>query len=165
MAKKSRRQRKQGKSRAPQVHPLSLLRPRLDELLGDEALAEQDEEAITRELDRAFGELKFYDALPALLRAYEQAPPGVQRRLDALAPEWLMGRGELTTLRDLLEHRRIHEGGRGTALGWLERAGVEVAELEALSPRFIGPISAATSFKASSRSFFTPTSAGARSRA
>ncbi len=132
MAKKSRKQRKQGKSGAAPVHPLSLLRPHLDELLGDEALAERDDQAIVAELDRAFGGLKFYDALPALLRSYEQAPPSVQRRLDALAPEWLTSRGELETLRTLLQHQRIHEGGRRTALGWLERAGAEAAELEAL---------------------------------
>lgn len=128
MGKKSRRRRKP-KRHAPSISPLVLLRPRLDGLLGNEALAERDSQTLKSDLDAIFEGLKTYDFLPVLLRACQSAGAQAQERLDDIVPEWLNERGYADTLSKLLERHGIHTEGREKAFAWLESAGSDTATL------------------------------------
>ena len=125
MSKKNRRKRRKSKHRAPNISPLTLLRPRLDALLGDEAFAEKDSQAIKADLDALFEGLKTYDSLPVLIRAYHSAGGQAQDRLDEIVPGWLDERGYAEPLLTLLERYNIYEEGRERAVAWLKAAGVD----------------------------------------
>ena len=127
MSKKNRRKRRKSKHRAPNISPLTLLRPRLDALLGDEAFAEKDSQAIKADLDALFEGLKTYDSLPVLIRAYHSAGGQTQDRLDETVPGWLDERGYAEPLLTLLERHNIYEEGRERAVAWLKAAGVDPA--------------------------------------
>lgn len=134
MSGKSRKKRK-SKQRAPNIPPLTLLRPRLDALLGDETLAEKDAQALKAELDAVFDGLKAYDFLPVLLRAYHSAGRRVQGRLDEVVPEWLGERSYADALLKLMERHNIYEGGRERASIWLEGAGADLSALQKVEQR------------------------------
>ncbi len=122
--------RKKQKRSASSFSPLALLRPRLDGLLGNEALANKDSQALQADLNAVCKKLKPSEFLPVLLSACAGAPAKVQARLDAVAPEWLSERGYLDSLRVLLDQHRIADGDQQRAVAWLEAAGTDVSELK-----------------------------------
>ncbi|OGG45889.1 MAG: hypothetical protein A3F84_17220 [Candidatus Handelsmanbacteria bacterium RIFCSPLOWO2_12_FULL_64_10] len=119
----------------PNIPPLTLLRPRLDNLLGGETLVEKDSQTLKAELDAVFDGLKAYDFLPVLLRAYHNTAAQVQSRIDEIAPEWLGERGYVGALLKLLERRTIHNESRKQALIWLEGAGADLSALQKVEQR------------------------------
>ncbi|MCP4542449.1 MAG: hypothetical protein GY832_35445 [Chloroflexi bacterium] len=126
---KSKKKRKQKRSTSS-FSPLALLRPRLDGLLGNEALAKKDSQAIQADLNVVCKGLKPSEFLPVLLSACDGAPAQVQSRLDVVVPEWLGERGYLDSLRTLLDQRRITDEDQQRAVAWLEDAGTDVSQLK-----------------------------------
>lgn len=126
---KSKKKRKQKRSTSS-FSPLVLLRPRLDGLLGNEALVNKDSQALQADLNAVCKGLEPSEFLPVLLSACAGAPAQVQARLDAVAPEWLGERGYLDSLRTLLDQHRIADEDQQRAVAWLEAAGTDVSELK-----------------------------------
>lgn len=126
----SKKRRGRDEARRPSTPPITGLRPRLDAMFSREGWAEQDVDALWAELDSAFVGLKAQDALPVLLRSYQQAPERVRRRLDEIIPGWLAARGCRDTLLALVERGAIYPEGQPTAVSWLRDAGVERTALE-----------------------------------
>ncbi len=126
---KSRKKRKQKRSLSS-FSPLALLRPRLDGLLGNEALAKKDAQALQADLNAVCKKLEPSEFMPVLLSACAGAPTQVQARLDAVVPEWLSERGYLDSLRVLLNQHRIADENQQRAVAWLEAAGSDVSELK-----------------------------------
>ena len=129
--------RKKRKSKQPSayVSPLTLLRPRLDALLGDDALADKDAQEFTSTLETVGADLKPDDFLPVLLRAYQTAPAPVQARLDDVVPHWLGERGEIEVLHTLVQRQNLNPQSQACALAWLETAGVDAAAVQEVRQR------------------------------
>lgn len=126
---KSRKKRRR-KQHAPKLSPLALLRPRLDGLLGNEALARKDSQALKADMNAVFKGVEASEFLPVLLKAFPHAPAPVQARLDVVVPEWLDECKYLDTLLELLNQRRVGSEDRQRALTWLEAAGVDLSGLQ-----------------------------------
>jgi hypothetical protein len=122
--------RKKRKRSTPNLSPLVLLQPRLDGLLGNEALAKKDVQAIKADLNVVFKWLKPSEFLPVFLSVCSAAPPQVQDRLDTVVPEWLSERGYGDSLRTLLDQHHVADKDRQRAVAWLEATGAEVSELK-----------------------------------
>lgn len=132
MSKKSHKKGKSKRQRKPNISPLALLRPRLDQLLGEETLMEKDSHGLKAELDGIFEKVKGYDLLPVLLSAYNNALEPVQERLDEIVPDWLNEHGYVDTLLTLLKRHSIKEESRERAMIWLESAGEDPSHLQEL---------------------------------
>jgi hypothetical protein len=128
---KSHRKRKQRRS-TPNLPPIVMLRPRLDELLGDKTLIKKDSQVLKTDLSAVFKGLDLYEFLPVLLRACANASTQVQARLDAVVPEWLGERGYLGSLFELLEQGRAsyEDKDRRRVVTWLRAAGADVSGLQ-----------------------------------
>jgi len=128
------RKGRQARKPAPHPSPLSTLRPRLDRLFGDPALAEQAAQAVKADLDASLGGLEPAGFLPVLLKAAAAAPPPVQAQLNRVVPEWLSDRGLAAPLLTLLQGRRIAADDEALARAWLQAAGVEPPEVRLQAP-------------------------------
>jgi len=126
---KSRKKRRR-KQHTPSFSPLALLRPRLDGLLGNEALAKKDSQAIKADMNAVFKGLKASELLPVLLKAYPNAPAPVQARLHVVVPEWLAEHKYIDALLELLKQHRIDREDQQHALAWLEAAGADLSGLQ-----------------------------------
>ncbi len=115
------KKRKKGKQRRskPNIPPLTLLRPKLDTLLSDEALADKEAQAIKTDLDTALKGMSARQFLPILLRAYLSAPERAQTRLDKIVPEWLGERGDTPALLALLQQHTLDAERHEQARAWL----------------------------------------------
>lgn len=124
--------RKKRKSKQPSTHvsPLTFLRPRLDKLLDDDTLADQDARDITRGLEDVCTGLKPDDFLPVLLRACQSAPAPVQTRLNDVVPGWLSKRGEVDVLHTLVQRQNLNPQSQSLALTWLETTGIDPAAVQ-----------------------------------
>jgi hypothetical protein len=125
MSKSRKKQR--SKPSVPNVSPLTLLRPRLDAFLGNEALVEKEAQELTEDLDAICQGLSPGDFLPILLRAYQSAPARVQTRLQAVVPAWLCECAHIDALRRLVQEPTLNPQSQACALDWLKTAGVDVA--------------------------------------
>ncbi|MCX7680931.1 MAG: hypothetical protein N2508_03010 [Anaerolineae bacterium] len=110
--------------------PLALLRPRLDGLLGNEALARKEEKALRADLNAVFKGLKAADFLPVFLSACQTAPSTVQKRLDEVVPVWLKVQSHLPALLELVQKHRLSGMELERALAWLKAAGINIAYVE-----------------------------------
>jgi len=126
---KTRKKRRQ-KQHKPSFSPLALLRPRLDELLSNEALAKKDAQALKEDMNAAVKGVEASEFLPVLLKAYPNAPAPVQARLDVVIPEWLAEHKYIDPLLELLKQHRIDHEDRQRALSWLEAAGADLSGLQ-----------------------------------
>lgn len=124
------RQRRKAKQPAVHVSPLSLLRPRLDTLLGDETLAHKDDWEVTRALEDVCASLKPEDFLPVLLRACQAAPAPVQERLNDVVPRWLEERSAVEALHTLAQRPSLNPQSQSYTLAWLEAAGIDTAAVQ-----------------------------------
>jgi hypothetical protein len=117
---------------------LSSLRPRLDQLLRSERLAELTQDAIYKEFDQLIDGIKPTVSLPTIVSAVIHAPEAAQTRLDALLPDWLSQRGHLAALRELLAYESLDDQQQQRALVWLSAAGADasdlIAEIEGWDP-------------------------------
>jgi hypothetical protein len=130
---------KRDKQRRPERRVgLSSLRPRLDELLRSERLAELNQAALYEELDRLTEGIKPAVFLPTIASAALHAPEAAQARLDEQLPDWLTERDLVATLGDLATRESLDDQQRQRALAWLSAAGADtgdlVAEAEAWDP-------------------------------
>jgi hypothetical protein len=121
MFKKRKKRKRQHKLSTP---PLTLLRPRLDELLGDESWTQKDTQAIKTDLDVVCEGLQAPEFLPVLLKAYQSASAQTQASLDKVMPEWLNERGHTAPLLTLLKQHKIAHPEQKRARAWLKAAGV-----------------------------------------
>src|SRR5262249_36036699 len=130
--------------RDKQRHPerrgvgLSSLRPRLDQLLRDEHLAELSADALNEKLDRLIEGIKPPVSLPIIISAAMHAPESAQAYLDELLPDWLSRRGHLAMLGDLVAREALDDQQQQRAFVWLAAAGADtgdlVAEIEGWNP-------------------------------
>jgi hypothetical protein len=107
-----------------------MLRPRLDALLSDTALADSAAQDITERLEAVCADLKPDDFLPTLLRALESALEPVQARLDEVIPNWLGARDGMQALHRLVQRHTLTPSGQTRALAWLEATGRDPAALQ-----------------------------------
>jgi len=126
---KSRKKRRLNRPRR-NIPLLTLLRPRLDKLLGNETLTGKDVPAIKTDLDAVFKGLEASRFLPILLKAYQSAPAQVQLRLDEVIPEWLAERGGVEPLLELLKRHDTDQEGDKCARVWLEAVGADLSGLQ-----------------------------------
>lgn len=129
------RKKQKSKRSTPNISPLVLLRPRLDNLLGDESLAEKDTQTLKEDLDAVCMGVKPSDFLPVLLRAYQSAPTSVQAFLDDVVPVWLAERGHVDLLCQLVQASRLNPQSQDRALAWLQTAGLDPAALREWQPQ------------------------------
>ena len=108
----------------PSLPAASLLRPRLDALFKDVALAEKSDAEVLAALDVPARGVKPDMLLPTLMRAWQAAPASTQVRLAALLPGWLHERGHIATLQELAARNRLDAALRATASAWLAANGV-----------------------------------------
>jgi hypothetical protein len=125
---KKRKKRKKGRHKLS-VPPLTLLRPRLDKLLGDESWTQKDAQAIKTDLDVVFEGLQAPKFLPVLLKVYHSASAQVQASLDKVMPEWLNERRCTAPLLTLLKQHKIAHTEQKHARAWLKAAGVNPSAL------------------------------------
>jgi hypothetical protein len=131
---------KRDKQRQPERRGvgLSSLRPRLDQLLRSEHLADLMQEALYAELDRLVEGIKPTVSLPTIISAAIHAPETAQAYLDQLLPDWLSRHGHLATLSDLVARESLDDQQQRRALVWLAAAGADtgglVAEIEGWEP-------------------------------
>ena len=128
---KSRKNRKAKRSQV-RLSPLSMLRPRLDALLSDAALAEAAAPDLLAQLDAVCAGMKPEDVLPILLRATASAPVPMQARLDELVPGWLRTWQGSEALHRLVQRHTLSPSAHTRALAWLEAAGVDTSALQVL---------------------------------
>ena len=131
---------KRDKQRRPERRGagLSSLRPRLDQLLRSERLAEMSQHAVYKELDRLVEGIKPAVFLPTIVSAAMHAPEAAQARLGELVPDWLSEREYLAVLGGLVTRESLDDQQRQRALAWLSAAGADtgdlVAEIEGWDP-------------------------------
>lgn len=114
-----------GKARGPVIQPLSLLRPRLDEILARPDFAALQQQALESELDRLTQGVRVEDFVSVALRAAAAASEGSAGVLDRVLPGWLARRGALDALRTLLERGGLDDRRDALARRWLQAAGGE----------------------------------------
>src|SRR3954447_23394671 len=95
---KNRNKSRKKEQHGPAIPLASSLRPRLDALLNDSHLSQQDDAAVYADLDAVTEGIKPALFLPTMLRAYDAAPATVQVQLDEILPAWLADRGLGTEL-------------------------------------------------------------------
>lgn len=112
------------KSAIPNLPAAALLRPRLDALFKDSALAEKSDAEILNALDALARGVKPDLLLPTMIRACLAAHVINRTHLDTLLPAWLQSRNHLTTLSELLAQEKLDYELRGQAGAWLEANGI-----------------------------------------
>jgi len=112
----------------PNLPAAALLRPRLDALFKDSALAEKSDAEILAALDELARGAKPDLLLPTLIRAWQAAPASAQARLAALIPNWLRERGHIATLQELAARNRLDAELRAAASAWLSANGVNLPQ-------------------------------------
>ncbi|MBM3130015.1 MAG: hypothetical protein FJ009_15510 [Chloroflexi bacterium] len=108
----------------PNFPAVALLRPRLDALFKDTALAEKSDAEIYTTLDEIGRGIKPDSLLPTLIRACLAAHVVNRTRLDALIPTWLRARNHLTAMSELLAQEKLDYELRGQAEAWLVVNGI-----------------------------------------
>jgi hypothetical protein len=126
---KSRKSRKV-KRASVQFSPLTMLRPRLDALLSDAALAESVAPEVIERLEAVCADLPPDDFLPTLLRALDSALAPVQARLDEVVPTWLGARHGIEALHRLVQRHTLTPSGQNRALAWLQATGSDPVALQ-----------------------------------
>jgi hypothetical protein len=124
MAKK-----KKQKSR-PNISPLSVLRPRLDNLFAQPGWAEQDAATLTSELNNLVADIAPEQYLPILLKAVSAVPEAVQLRLDLVLPEWLRNHELTKPFTELVQHGLLEGQEYEVAVAWLTDAGIAQTALQ-----------------------------------
>jgi hypothetical protein len=124
---KSRVKQRQPAQLSPTIR-LSGLRPRLDQLLRGETMA-QGEPAVAAALEALTAGLKPAAFLPTVLAAYSAAPPMPQAQFAALLPGWIKRAGHTQALRGLVAQHVLAPELQQIALSLLEAGGEPVAEL------------------------------------
>ncbi len=108
---------------------VALLRPRLDALWGQEALARKEDSAVRADLDAMARGVRPDALFLTMLQAYLAAPAESQARLDAIVPGWLRERGHQDTLTKIAADVSLAGDLQERALAWLMAAGVETSAL------------------------------------
>ncbi|GEM_PF-661336 len=127
MSKKSPNKQKISR---PNISPLTMLRPRLDGLFGNEDFGSRDNNWIKGDLDAVFKGLEPANFLPVLLKAYHTATPLIQTRLNNAIPEWLTDHAYTDTLLQMIEQQKIDSTDQKQAAVWLESIGMDVSQLQ-----------------------------------
>jgi hypothetical protein len=124
---------KRDKQRQPERRGagLSSLRPRLDQLLRGESLAQADQGALYEGLDALTSGIKPAIFLPTIIAAVNAAPEVAQAPLDQLVPGWLSEHEYLATLSELVTRQSLGAEQQPRALAWLAAAGADTGELAA----------------------------------
>lgn len=125
MAKKKKPQR------APNLSPLSLLRPRLDGLLNNPGWATGDAAAIQADLSAVVKGIEATAYLPVLLKTVNDADPAAQQKLTPLLPAWLEQMGTVDALSALVEQGNLQPQEQALAGTLLQAVGVEVSPVSA----------------------------------
>ena len=116
---KSRAKGRQPAQLSPTIR-LSGLRPRLDQLLRSDTMAQGDE-AIAAAISSLTAGMKPAAFLPMLLAAYGAAPPMPQAHLAAALPTLLGRAGHVQALRELVGLHALAPDQQQIALAWLGR--------------------------------------------
>ncbi len=132
---KSKKGKKKGRRR-PKLSPLTMLRPRLDDLWGNPDWADQEKSTQQADLTGLTEGIEPSDFLPVLARAYSAAPAIVQKSLDHILPDWLQIQGFVDDLQIELERHALAPEDAQTALGWLQAMGIDTSEMETESSTF-----------------------------
>ncbi len=122
MAKKRRRA-------AISISPLSVLRPRLDKLLGDPATVDLEASALEAKLNALLEDLDPIKSLPILFKAVAKAPKNVQPCLDNVMPAWLTEHGYEDAILTLIERHRLNRVEQKIANTWLEDTEAKIPDL------------------------------------
>ncbi|MCE7981247.1 MAG: hypothetical protein DYG89_08665 [Caldilinea sp. CFX5] len=125
MAKKKKPQR------APNLSPLSLLRPRLDGLLNNPGWATGDAAAIQADLSAVVKGIEATAYLPILLKTVNDADPAAQQKLTPLLPAWLEQVGTVDALSALVEQGNLQPQELALAGTLLQAVGVAVSPVSA----------------------------------
>lgn len=129
MGRKSRKKRSR-----PNISPLSVLRPQLDRLFGSPNFAEQEMKEIENKLQALIEDIESNLFLPILLKAYQNASPAVQTRLDDVIPNWLAAEEYDETLIDFIQKQMLDPEDQKIALQWLGDQGHDIREIKAEIP-------------------------------
>lgn len=125
MAKKKKPQR------APNLSPLSLLRPRLDGLLNNPEWATGNATTIYADLNAVVKGIDATAYLPILLKTVNDAAPITQQRLTELLPTWLEQAGAVDELATLVEQGNLQPQELLRAGTLLQAVGVAVSPVSA----------------------------------
>ncbi len=117
------------KSRAPDLSPAVLLRPRLDGLWGNPVWPGRSNDDLRADLDVVVRGIPPATFLGTMLKAYAAAPAPAQTRLDQIVPAWLRERGYSAALRDGIVRGMFTGADHELALAWLQAAGDEIHAL------------------------------------
>jgi hypothetical protein len=128
----SKKRAKKNRRPTPSITPLSLLRPKLDELLGAQVSAPESHEVLLQQLDAAVEGLEADDFVPALLRSVRALGASAAGQLEGPLLEWLQARGGLEALARYAQRRGLESEQQQAALRWLEEAGVDTTGLQSV---------------------------------
>ncbi len=121
---------KKQKVSRPNLSPLTMLRPRLDGLFGNEDLSTRDNIWIKGDLEAVFKGVSADQFLPVLVKAYQAAPVTIQARLDEVLPEWLVEQEYIAPLSQLIQQQKIDEADLVLVSKWLKASGIDHIEFQ-----------------------------------
>jgi hypothetical protein len=119
--------KKKKTQRAPNLSPLSLLRPRLDGLFNNPGWAAGHGSALSADLTSVVKGIDAAAYLPILLKTVNDADPATQQRLTELLPTWLEQMGIVAELTALVEQGNLQPQEMVRAATVLQASGVEVS--------------------------------------
>lgn len=129
--------KKKKSTRAPNLAPLSLLRPRLDGLLQSPGWADREAGLIYGDLAAVIKGIDATAYLPILLKTINDADQTIQQRLTALLPTWLQQMAIVEALSTLVEQGNLQPQEMLFATNLLQGCGVEVSAVTAgVDPAF-----------------------------
>jgi len=123
--------KKKKQNRAPNLSPLSLLRPRLDGLLQSPGWAERDASLVHGDLAAVVKGIDATAYLPILLKTINDAEQATQQRLTDLLPTWLQQVEIVDDLATLVEQGNLQPQEMILATNLLQVCGVEVSAVAA----------------------------------
>jgi hypothetical protein len=121
----------------PHLSPVTLLRPRLDGLLQNEAWIEREQAEAFADLDAVCKGIAPTDFLPILTTAVVAVAAPRADQVSARVGEWLFARNYLAALAGLVATGGLHSNTQSQAAAWLRSAGYgEIAPPKARAHEF-----------------------------
>jgi hypothetical protein len=117
------------------LSPLSVLRPRLDKLLRDPAIADLETSTLKANLNAHLENLDPIKTLPILFKAIVNAPEEAQARLDDVMPSWLMEHSYGDNILTLIERHRLSPEEQEIVGTWLEDTDAALPDLKEYQQR------------------------------
>lgn len=121
--------KKKKQNRRPNIPPVTVLRPRLDNLFAQDGWVEQEAAQIGADLEEVTDGIAPEQSLPVLLKAVNDAPEQVQLALQTLIPTWLHDHDLIDPFTTLVQQDLFADQEYETAVAWLTDAGVAQTSL------------------------------------